>query len=99
MQYQEIVRQDARLIILKALEKQIDDRLNSASLQRELLALGIDKERAWVHTELRWLADMGAVVLTEAETVLVATLTERGARHLRRAEAIEGIARPSRPGG
>jgi hypothetical protein len=58
----------------------------------------IDRAREWINGELDWLAEMGAVTLTKPGTVVVATLTEKGARHLRRAIVIEGIKRPSRPG-
>ena len=94
----ELVRQDARLIILKALALQTDERLHSGYLVAELLRFGIDRTREWVHGELDWLADMGAVTLAKPGTVVVATLTEKGHRHLRRATVIEGVKRPSRPG-
>jgi repressor of nif and glnA expression len=92
------VRPDARLIILKALAAQTDERLHSGYLAEELLRFGIDRPREWIHGELDWLAEMGAVTLTKPGSVVVATLTEKGARHLRRAIVIEGVKRPSRPG-
>lgn len=94
----EIVRPDARLIILKALAAQTNESLHSGFLGEELRRLGIDRPRAWVHGELDWLAEMGAVTLIKADSVVVATLTEKGHRHLRRATVIEGVKRPSRPG-
>lgn len=96
--YTQTLREDARLIILKALSKQTDERLHSGLLGAELQSLGIDRDRAWIHSELEWLAEIGAVTLIRAETVMVATLTEKGARHLRRAISIDGVSRPSRPG-
>lgn len=96
--YAEVIRQDARLIILKALALQVDERLHSGYLVEELLKFGIDRPREWVHGELDWLAEMGAVTLNKPGSVIVATLTEKGARHLRRAIVIQGIKRPSRPG-
>jgi hypothetical protein len=51
-----------------------------------------------VHGEIDWLEEIGAVSLTKPGSVVIATLTEKGARHLRRAIAIEGISRPSRGG-
>lgn len=92
------VRPDARLIILKALAAQTDERLHSGFIAEELKRFGIDRERAWVHGELDWLAEMGAVTLLKPGSVVVATLTEKGHRHLRRAIVIEGVKRPSRPG-
>jgi repressor of nif and glnA expression len=92
------VRPDARLIILKALVAQTDERLHSGFIAEELRAFGIDRPREWIHGELDWLSEMGAVTLAKPGSVVVATLTEKGARHLRRAIVIEGIKRPSRPG-
>ena len=92
------VRPDARLIILKALVAQTDERLHSGFIAEELLRFGIDRPREWIHGELDWLEQMGAVTLLKPGTVVVATLTDKGHRHLRRAIEIEGIKRPSRPG-
>jgi len=96
--YENLVRQDARLIILKALAAQTDERLHSGFISEELMRFGIDRPREWVHGELDWLEEMGAVTLLKPGSVVVATLTEKGARHLRRGVVIEGIKRPSRPG-
>ena len=92
------VRPDARLIILKALAAQMDERLHSGFLAEELRRFGIDRPREWINSELDWLSQIGAVELMKPGTVVVATLTEKGHGHLRRAIAIEGIKRPSRPG-
>ena len=96
--YESEVREDARLIILKALALQTDERLHSGYLYEELMRFGIDRPREWIHGELDWLAEIGAVTLTKPGSVVVATLAEKGARHLRRAIVIEGVKRPSRPG-
>ncbi len=94
------LRPHARLIILKALAAQPDERLHTDYIQKELMRFLIDRPRAWVHGELDWLAEMGAVTLLKPDgaSVWVATLTDKGARHLRRSIAIEGVDRPSRPG-
>lgn len=93
-----LIREDARLIILKALAGQVDERLHSGYLPDVLSEFGIDRPRTWIHGELDWLAEMGAVTLIKPGSVVVATLTEKGHRHLQRAIVIEGIKRPSRPG-
>ena len=93
-----IIREQARLIVLKALAAQADETLNSDLLVHELRAFAIRKDRTWLHGELDWLADMAAVTLLSVGTIKIATLTAKGARHLSREIAIEGIQRPSRPG-
>jgi len=97
MTMQTIMREEARLIILKAMAGQTDETLNSSLLVEELKTFGIRKPRSWVHDELHYLNEMGAVTLLEAGTVLVSTLTEKGHMHLDRIVAIEGVKRPSRP--
>lgn len=99
MDMAQLIREQARLIILKALAGQVDETLNSDFLVLELKRFGIRKDRAWVHDELRWLTEMDAVVSLPVGSLLVATLTAKGARHLSREIAIEGVLRPSRPGG
>lgn len=94
----DIVRPDARLIILRALAAQTNETLHSGFIGEELLRFGIDRPRAWIHGELDWLAEMGAISLIKPGSVVVATLTEKGHRHIRRAIVIEGVKRPSRPG-
>jgi len=94
-----LIREQARLIILKALVKQVDETLNSDLLIHELRPFGIRKSREWVHDELAYLREMGAVTTVAVGSVMVATLTEKGRRHLDREIAIEGVQRPSRPGG
>lgn len=93
-----IIREQARLIVLKALAAQTDETLNSDLLVYELQSFAIRKDRAWLHGEMDWLADMGAISLLSVGTIKIATLTAKGARHLSREIAIEGIQRPSRPG-
>ena len=92
------IRPDARLIILKALDAQNDYRMHSGYIAKELLRFGIDRPREWIHGELDWLEQMDAVTLTKPGSVVVATITEKGRRHLRLAVTIEGIDRPSLPG-
>jgi hypothetical protein len=98
MSLDRIIREEARLIILRALAAQVDDRLNSELLRAELVTFGITRPRAWVHGEMDYLKEMGAIAVTDAGSVKVATLTEKGARHVDRQIAIEGVKRPSRPG-
>ena len=94
-----LMREQARLIVLKALAQQVDETLNSDLILPELVKFGIRRDRSWLHQEMRWLQTMGAVTVIEAGSLLVATLAETGRQHLDRMIAIEGVLRPSRPGG
>jgi hypothetical protein len=95
---QTLMREQARLIILKELAQQPRESLNSDLMIAPLATFGIWVDRGWVHDEYAWLADRGAIVVTQAGSLLVATLTEKGHRHLRREIAMDGVKRPSRPG-
>ena len=93
-----IMREQARLVILKELALQADETLNSDLMVEALRPFGIRKTREWVHEEYAYLAEMGAISIVRAGSIQVATLTDKGNRHLSREIAIEGVRRPSRPG-
>lgn len=95
MSYAEHVARDARLVILRELAKQTDGRLNETVLTAALDAFGYRRSRDWVRTQLRMLEEVGAVVNTEAGSILVASLTRAGLDHVERRAVIEGVARPS----
>lgn len=92
-----IFRESARLAMLKMLAEETDETLPSDVIEVRLVPFGIRRPRAWVHGELRHLEELGAVNVTAAGTVMGATLTELGRRHLRREIAIEGVKRPLKP--
>ena len=96
MSLAEIMEKEARLVTLRLLAEQSDGRLNS-SLLREALAerWAINRTRDWLHTQLRALADIGAVHITEAGSVLIAEITQRGLDHVERRIALDGVKRPS----
>ncbi len=92
-----LIRQEARLVIMRALDEQPDGRLNSELLRVTLEQFGITKSRDWVHDELNWLQSMAAITVVAAGTVRVAQLTAKGSDHVHRRLVIEGVKRPSRP--
>lgn len=95
MTMSDLIRKEARLIILKALNEQPDGRLNSELLRVTLEAFGIMQTRDFVHDELGWLENMGAVKLNEAGTTRIAALTIKGRDHVEKRIIIEGVKRPS----
>lgn len=95
--YVRLRRESARLVILKALAEQMNGSLDSSMLEQILPVFAIKESRVWVHEQLEYLAEREAVVITRAGTVMIATLTKRGRRHLERDIAIEGVKRPSEP--
>ena len=96
MSIADVIRSHARLIILRDLAEQPDRRWNSEALREDLEARwAITRSRDWVHDELRWLEDMGAVTLVDTQSVIIATLTQKGLDHVERRIVITGVKRPS----
>ncbi|MEA3533712.1 hypothetical protein [Rhizobium sp. CC-YZS058] len=95
MSFDEHLTKDARLVILRELAKQTDNRLNETLLTAVLDTFGHRRTRDWVRTQLRILADLGAVSVTEAGPIMIAELRRAGQDHVDRRIIIEGVARPS----
>lgn len=95
MGFEEHLAQDARLVILKELATQRDGRLNETLIEKVLDVFGYRRSRDWIRTQLRAMADLGAITLTEAGSVMVAAIARAGRDHLERRGDIEGIATPS----
>jgi hypothetical protein len=93
--FNEHLTRDARLVILKELAKQTDNRLNEALLTMVLDTFGHRRSREWVRTQLRLLADIGAISISEAGSVMIAELRQSGQDHVDRRIILEGVARPS----
>lgn len=93
--FNEHLTKDARLVILKELSKQTDNRLNEALLITVLDTFGHRRSRGWVRVQLRYLEDIGAVKITEAGSVFIAELRRAGQDHVDRRIELEGVARPS----
>jgi hypothetical protein len=93
----DIIREHARLIILRELYAQGNYALNDSLLQSTLESFGISKSRDWIRDELRWLDDVGAIARTTQGTVVVARLLAKGIEHVERRLLIEGVKRPSPP--
>lgn len=93
-----VIREEGRLIILRALAEQANESLSSSLLEPVLARFAIHQDRPWIHQQLEYLRNMDAITVVDAGSVKIATLTELGRRHVDRHIAIEGVKRPSRPG-
>lgn len=98
MSMDEVIREEARLIILRELYSQPNRSATSTAIRALLAeAFMIVKPREWVEQEIAWMADMGAVRMTAAASIKIATLAPRGVEHLRHQAFIPGILSPSEP--
>lgn len=86
---------DARLMILRELGRQSDGRSNDMVLDRVLSTFGVRRSRDWLRTQLRRLAELDAVAVETAGTLVVASLRRAGRDHIERRALIEGVAAPA----
>ncbi|MGO3934722.1 VpaChn25_0724 family phage protein [Rhodopseudomonas pseudopalustris] len=93
----DIIREEARLIMVRELHAQTNYALNDALLQQVLESFGIARSRDWVREEIGYLDNVGAVTRVSAGSVVVAMLTAKGVEHVERRLVIEGVKRPSPP--
>jgi hypothetical protein len=94
-----IIQEEARLVILKELAKQPNNAITSEAMRRFLLeGFLIDKPRQWVEKEFAYLRDMSAITITQADSVQIARLADRGRQHLRGLITIAGVLEPSSTG-
>lgn len=95
MNYAEMVRHEARLVMLRVLLEAGGYQANSSILQSSLGAFGIQQSRDWVHTELAWLHEQGLVFTETIATVVIVTLTARGMDAAQGKATVPGVKRPS----
>jgi hypothetical protein len=86
---------DARLMILRELAQQTGGRANDLVLARVLDTYGVNRSRDWLRTQLRALAELEAVALSDAGELMIAELRRAGRDHVERRGLIEGVARPA----
>lgn len=87
---------DARLMILRELERQVNGTLSDVLIQRVLDAYGIARDGDWIRTQLRKLEALGAASLIPAGEMLIARIEQPGRDHLEERAIIEGVTRPAK---
>ncbi|MFA6219606.1 MAG: hypothetical protein WC692_07475 [Erythrobacter sp.] len=92
------IAREVRLKILRTLAQQTDGRMSDLLLKRTLDYYGYRRDRDWIKTQMRKLADLGAVSLHEADEVLFARIMAAGRDHLEERSVIEGVMRPAELG-
>lgn len=94
MSFQDFLRQDVRLVLLRVLTEMPAYRSNSSVLSSALERYGHSVTRDQVKTELAWLAEQGLVALADVGGVAVVTLTERGQDVATGRAGAPGVKRP-----
>lgn len=92
------VAREVRLKILRVLAQQTDGRLSDVMIKQTLDIYGYRRTRDWIRTQLRKLADLGAISLHESDEVLFARIEPDGRSHIEERSVIEGVMRPAELG-
>jgi len=93
-QYADYLRQDQRLVALRILSELPQYRSNSSVIHQLLGQFGHHPSRDQVKAELSWLAEQGLVSVEDIGSVLVVTLTERGADVAAGRASVPGVSKP-----
>lgn len=94
MRYAEFIREDQRLVMLRVLNDLPAYTSNSSVLYSALAQYGHAISRDQIKAEIWWLRELGLVNVQELETVLVVTLTERGADVAAGRTHVPGVKKP-----
>ena len=95
MSYEDLLIEDARLVLLRVMSEMPNRRANSSvlcSILDEKFCHAL--EVADVKRELRWLEERELVEIETAGSVLLATLRDRGERVVKGRITVEGVKRP-----
>lgn len=85
------IDEDARLAILQALSVSPANEMNESVLDSVLNECGHKRSREWVRQQMRYLADIGGIVIDDDGPLLVATITRAGLDHVERKAFLEGV--------
>lgn len=96
--YLELLRQEARLVILRLLAEAPTYQANSSLLQSALEPFALHLSRDQVHTEIQWLEDQGLLSSEQISTVVIATLTTRGLDVAAGRAMVPGVKKPGPKG-
>lgn len=92
--FADYLRQDQRLVMLRILSELPQYRANSSVITSLLGEFGHHPSRDQVKGELTWLGEQGLVKVEDIGSVLVVTLTERGADVAAGRASVPGVSKP-----
>lgn len=94
MSFDELLIQDQRLVILRALRSDLGYSHNESIIHSILERFGHKVSRDKVKSHLAWLQEQGLVTLEEVCGYYVATITQRGVDVADGAAVVPGVKRP-----
>ena len=92
--YADFLRQDQRLVMLRVLSELPQFRSNSSVIASLLGQFGHHPSRDQVKGDLTWLGEQGLVSIEDIGSVLVVTLSERGADVAAGRATVPGVRKP-----
>lgn len=92
--YAQYLAEDRRLVILHILSEMPAYRANSSVIYSLLSSWGHEPSRDQVKSDLRWLEEQLLLTAEEVGSVLLATLSERGADVAAGRALVPGVKRP-----
>lgn len=95
MSFENYLTKDRRLVILQFLSETPDRKLNDRLLTKLIATKGHDVSNNVVRNDVRYLADIGAVVRTNVEAMVIAEITQTGEDHVAGRTILDGVERPS----
>lgn len=88
------IDEDARLSILQALSLAPGNEMNESVLDTVLAECGHKRSREWVRQQMRYLADIGGIVIDDDGPLILATITRSGLDQVERKAFLEGVKKP-----
>lgn len=88
------IDEDARLSILLALSIAPANEMNEIVLDDYLQECGHKRAHEWVRQQMRYLADIGGIIIDDTGPNWVARLTRAGLDHVERKTMLEGVQKP-----
>ncbi|MFH1027688.1 MAG: ArsR family transcriptional regulator [Pseudomonadota bacterium] len=95
MDFRELQKGNQRLIILRALERDLGYSANESIINNILVGFGHTCSRDCVRTHLAWLHEQGLLAVKDVSGYMVATITQRGADVACGRAVVPGVDRPS----
>ena len=95
MNYEQHLREDRRLVILRVLAEVPARSANDSILHKMVLSWGNQCTRDQVKSEITWLHEQGLLVRSETAGITIAEITQRGHDVAKGLSAVDGVHRPS----
>ena len=94
MDFNSLITEDIRLVILRCLEEVSDYSLNESVLHSALGAFGHHVSRDRVRTEMDWLKEQNLITIEMISDIRIAVLTSRGSDVASGRATVSGVKRP-----